>query len=86
MLAGLRAEQPVTCPHDYRWHSRKNANQMPAMSVQITALRGLQHRAEPGRDLRAEEGGCGEGFEVARLRHAVAAQAAEPPCEPHARA
>ena len=25
------------CPHDYRWHSRKNATQMPAMIVRLTS-------------------------------------------------
>ena len=26
------------CPHDYRWHSWKNATQMPAMIVRLTTL------------------------------------------------
>ena len=32
----LQAVQRAPCPHDYRWHSRKNATQMLAMIVRVT--------------------------------------------------
>ena len=27
---------PMSCPHDYRWHSWKNTTQMPVIIVRLT--------------------------------------------------
>ncbi len=66
-------EPGKTCPHNYRWHSWKNATQMPAIIVRVTVS--LHRDAAESAGTRAEEGAVaapGSSAMVCRVSHKTA--------------